>query len=185
MKKYISVLIMIISIQLTMAQIAIGKATISSPSVSLEFDYTPNDPTKQRGLILPWTNASNTLVSVVPGTIIFDSSDHKVKYYKGTDDPNSVANWVDLTINNDGKADKSLQENLPESTDAKVSIGSKTNTNGILVLEDSDKAMILPIVDKYSSVINPTPGMMVYDAANNMICFFNGTVWTFWKTSNI
>ena len=109
----------------------------------------------------------------------------KIKYYKGTDDPNSTATWVDLTINGDGVVDKSLQENLPESAGAKVSIGTKTNINGILVLEDNNKGMILPMVDKYSSIINPTTGTMIYDTTNNMICFFNGTVWTFWKTSNI
>lgn len=185
MKKYISILFIAISTQLMMAQVAIGKTSTSSPSVSLEFGYTPNDASKQKGIILPWTNASNTLASVVPGTMIFDSSDKKIKYYKGTDDPNSTAAWVDLTINGDGVVDKSLQENLPESAGAKVSIGTKTNTNGILVLEDNNKGMILPMVDKYSSIINPTTGTMVYDTTNNMICFFNGTVWTFWKTSNI
>ncbi|WP_407401188.1 hypothetical protein [Chryseobacterium sp.] len=184
MKTYFLIILLSISSLVVKAQVAIGKTSTSSPSASLEFGYTPNDVTKQRGIILPWTNASNTLINVVPGTMIFDSSDKKIKYYKGTDDPNSIATWVDLTINGDGTVDKSLQDNLTESAVAKVSIGEKTNTEGILVLEDNNKAMVLPMVDKYSSVVNPTAGMMVYDMANNMICFFNGTAWTFWKTSN-
>lgn len=165
------------------AQVAIGKTSTTSPSVSLEFDYTLNDPTKQKGLILPWTNASNTLVSVVPGTVIFDASDKKVKYYKGTDDPNSQPTWVDLTIDNTGIVDTTLQSNITDVETSKVAIGTLSNTNGILVLEDNNKAMILPKVDKYTSVVNPTSGTMVYDLANDMICFFNGSVWTFWKTT--
>ena len=77
--------------------------------------------------------------------------------------------------------DTSLQASLTDQAEAKVSIGTPTSTPGILVLEDNDKAMILPLVDKYSSVVNPSPGMMVYDLSNDMLCVFNGTVWSFWK----
>ena len=82
---------------------------------------------------------------------------------------------------NTGVVDTSLQNTITEQTEAKVSIGTPTAVPGILVLEDADKAMVLPLVDKYSSVINPSPGMMVYDVSNDMICLYNGTVWSFWK----
>lgn len=55
-------------------------------------------------------------------------------------------------------------------------------TPGILVLSDSDKAMILPKVENpHINIINPTAGMLVYDTVSKQLAVFNGTVWTFWK----
>ena len=122
--------------------------------------------------------SANAVANVVPGTLIFDTTDKKVKYYKETD---TSPIWFDLTVDNTGEVDTSLQKTITEQTEAKVSIGTPTAVPGILVLEDADKAMVLPLVDKYSSVINPSPGMMVYDVSNDMICLYNGTVWSFWK----
>ncbi len=84
-------------------------------------------------------------------------------------------------VDTTGAADDSLQKNLSENPAAKTTIGTPKGIAGILVLEDDNKAMILPLVDKYSAVQNPSAGMMVYDLANNMLCLFNGTVWSFWK----
>lgn len=179
------------------AQVAIGKNSISNEYVSLEFGNTGDttdraDPTKQKGIVLPWVTTvagtptadyTTTVESLEDGTLIFDLSDYKVKYRRN-------GSWADLTIkdkseliagitNNDVVS--TIQDSKTELPEAKVSIGNPTSTNGILVLEDKDKAMVLPLVDKYSSVIDPAPGMMVYDLSNDMLCVYNGTVWTFWK----
>lgn len=77
-----------------------------------------------------------------------------------------------------------IQDDKTELDDAKAVIGeagSTDATDGILVLSDTDKAMVLPLVESYASVIAPSAGMMVYDLTNQMLCVFNGTVWTFWK----
>ncbi|RRQ45831.1 hypothetical protein [Chryseobacterium sp. SC28] len=162
------------------SQVSIGKSSISSASVSLEFGNVSGDASKQKGILLPWVESASVVqaASAVPGTLIFDTTDKKIKYYKET---NTTPIWFDLTVDNTGVADTSLQSSLVERTDARVSIGTPTATPGILVLEDTDKAMVLPLVDKYSSVVNPSPGMMVYDLSNDMLCFYNGKVWSFWK----
>lgn len=164
----------------SLAQVAIGKTSVTNTSVSLEFGNVAGDANKQKGILLPWVNSANSVqtAGAVTGTMIFDTNDKKVKYYKDT---NTTPIWFDLTVDTTGVVDTSQQSALDEKAEAKVSIGTPTSTPGILVLEDTDKAMILPLVDKYSSVVNPTSGLMVYDLSNDMLCVFNGTVWSFWK----
>ncbi len=182
------------------AQVAIGKSSITkladnttpNPSISLEF-YDGAD--NARGIVLPWvdgtsnsapfiTNAPNT-ETVVNGTIVYDANDKKikVKYASG---------WKDLSINNGSTIDPLtsvdglvLQNSLNEKATAKAAIGkdgATDTTPGILVLTDSDKAMILPkVASPHLKIINPSAGMMVYDTVKHQLAVFNGTVWTFWK----
>lgn len=177
------------------AQVAIGKASLTkladnvtpNPSISLEFGN------ESRGLLLPWvggvsntapfiTNSPST-ETVANGTLVFDAKDKKVKvkYANGWKDLSVDANGttIDPVTGVDGLA---IQTPLKELPTAKVSIGTPTTTPGILVLEDSNKAMILPkVVAPYINIINPAPGMMVYDTAAKQLAVFNGKVWSFWK----
>lgn len=156
----------------TYAQVAIGKDVITNNSVSLEFGSA------NRGLLLPWVNSSSAVTSAVNGTLIFDASDKKVKYRK-------AGTWFDLTINTNGAVDTSLQNSLTENSLAKVNIGANSatdSTSGILILSDTDKAMVLPKVENpHLNIINPSAGMIVYDTINHQMAVYNGTVWTFWK----
>lgn len=186
------------------SQVAIGKTTTTNTSVSLEFGNTGiapdrTDATKQKGLILPWVSTVarqptadyTAMTATENGTMIFDLSDYKIKYKV----PTSVAasGWFDLTVKNkidvitgitNNTVNSSLQDAKAELTNAKAAIGANgatDTTEGILVLTDTNKAMVLPLVDKYSAVLSPSAGMMVYDLSNNMLCLYNGTVWSFWK----
>lgn len=154
------------------AQVAIGKASVSSPSVSLEFyDGTDN----ARGIVLPWVNSNAAVTGAVDGTIVYNTSDKKVyvKYASG---------WKDLSVDTTGVVDTTLQDSYSDLADAKVSIGTPTSTPGILVLEDTNKAMILPkVASPHLNIINPSAGMMVYDTTAKQLAVFNGTVWSFWK----
>lgn len=57
------------------SQVAIGKASITNTSVSLEFGN------ENRGIVLPWVESETkvTTTGVVDGTLIYDTLDHKVK----------------------------------------------------------------------------------------------------------
>lgn len=145
-----------------------GKTTPTNSSVSLEFGTEP------KGILLPWVESQNVVQNAVPGTLIFDASDKKVKL-------KTLLQWKDLSITNSGIVDTSLQDAYVEKIDAKVSIGTPTNTPGIFVLEQSDKAMILPLVTSYKDVKNPSAGMVVFDITTKQLCLFNGAVWSFWK----
>jgi len=154
------------------AQVAIGKNNITNPSVSLEFGSTEN-----RGLILPYVENKSGITE--NGTIIYDINDHKVKYLKDTN------TWFDLSVDTTGTADIAIQTGQTESTASKTAIGTNgdtDNTDGILVLSDNDKAMILPkVANPHLNIYDPAPGMIVYDTVSRQLAVYNGSVWSFWK----
>jgi len=151
------------------SQVAIGKTAITNNSVSLEFGA------ENRGIILPWVDSTASVTGAVNGTLIYDTTDKKVKV-------KYASGWKDLSVNSTGVVDTSLQSSLTERPEAKVSIGTPSDIPGILVLEDSNKAMILPKVPSpHLAIINPAPGMMVYDTTVKQLAVFNGSVWSFWK----
>lgn len=154
---------------LSSAQVTIGKngASPSSPSVLLEFG---NDGDK--GMVLPYIQGEQA--DAVAGTVIFDSLEKKVKV-------KTSAGWVDLS-GNTGAVDISLQDNLPVNPAARVIIGANTSSApGVLVLESTDKAFVMPKVNNYTDIINPAPGMIVYLTSSKKIAVFNGSTWSFWK----
>lgn len=160
------------------SQIAIGKQSVANNSVSLEFGNTEN-----RGFILPYiTDKSNITAE---GSIIYDTTDHKVKYLK------SLGIWTNLSEDDNttatiGAVNLSIQglDKIEKAT-AKTAIGvngAADTTDGILVLTDTGKAMILPqVVSPHINIINPASGMMVYDTLKKQLAVYNGTVWSFWK----
>lgn len=132
--------LLILATVTTKAQVAIGKQNITNVSVSLEFANTENG-----GFILPYIT-DKTNITVEESTI-YDTTDHKVKYLKGS------GVWTNLseedgTAATIGSADLSIQGlDKIEQSKAKTSIGDNgatDTTGGILVLTDSNKAMILP-----------------------------------------
>ena len=175
-----SILFFFLAVSLN-AQVAIGKTEISSNFVSLEFGNEVGKPEKQKGLLLPWVIEAKEVNNPEPGTLIFDTTDKKVKYYKGGNTPS----WKDLTFNTNGKVDTSAQDDLESIPTAKVSVGTPKSAPGILVLEDTNKAMILPLIDNYQSIVNPSPGMIAYDLQHDLLCVFNGTDWTFLAADEI
>ena len=190
MKNIIALLTLTVS-TCAFAQVAIGKSSVTNTSVSLEFgDYVAG---QARGIIVPWATPQTNMQQ---GTILFDTSDKIMKYRKAD------GSWFNLTKNEtttvDGQANYdttgyiapaklALQDTnngvtLTDKPDAKAAIGNPTATPGILVLEDANKAMILPKVPSpHQNIINPEPGMMVYDTTTKQLAVFNGTVWSFWK----
>lgn len=153
------------------AQVAIGKTGVTNISVSLEFANTEN-----KGLILPYIE--NRTAITENGSIIYDITDHKVKYLKD-------GSWFDLSVDTTGTADISIQTGKTEIATAKTAIGANGATDtadGILVLTDSNKAMILPkVASPHLNIINPAPGMMAYDTVKKQLAIYNGNVWSFWK----
>ncbi len=158
----------------------------SSTSVLLEFG-TDND----KGIILPYVETVPSGTNDAKGgTIIFDvsaNSEYKVKV------KNENTGWSDLSrvsgystsVENTVKSPQSSP--LTDKAGAKAVIGnSATAIDGVLVLDSSDKAMVLPIVSNYTNIPNPSPGMMAFlkhptDSAKHRLIVFNGQKWTFWK----
>lgn len=185
--KYFSILLLLIS-SLAFSQVAIGKSSITNNSTSISLEFG----TGNKGIILPWAN--NAAGVSLPasgnksGTFILDVSDKKVKLSKND------GTWLDLTVHtNESPAsgntaiDNTLQTNssYPEQSTAKTQIGGDPSTDttpGILVLADTNKAMIPPLVaDPATNIKNPAPGMLVYDPTKKLLAVYNGTVWSYWR----
>jgi hypothetical protein len=191
MKKII-ILIGIYTSVLSFSQVRIGEKTInptnydlSSASVLLEFGDTNN-----KGIVLPYVETVPTGANNAKGgTFIFDvsaSSEYKIKV------KNENAGWTDLSVQSGySAAVETVVKNpqaapLADKAGAKAVIGnSATTTDGVLVLDSGNKAMVLPIVTNYTNIKNPSPGMMVFlkgtTADNHRLMVFNGQTWTFWK----
>lgn len=162
--------------QSTFAQVAIGKNSITNTSVSLEFG------SENRGLILPYIPDKKAINT--NGTLLFDTSDYKVKYLKN-------GSWTNLseddgTADTIGTADLSIQgSDKAEQSLAKTVIGIDGSTNstpGILVLSNTNKAMILPkVASPHLNIISPASGMIVYDTDARQVAVYNGKSWSFWK----
>lgn len=153
---------------LSFAQVAIGKTTVS-PSAILEFDNTAGST---KGILLPSVIDANNMTNVTPGTLVFDRATSKVKYNDGF--------WKELT---DFQGITPLQTAGVDLPNARVIIGNQnTTTDGVLVLEAPDKALILPhIIAPELNVKSPVPGMICYDPVKNLLCIYNGKEWFFWK----
>lgn len=164
---------MMLSWGVTHAQVAIGKGNVSNSSVSLEFG--PGN----RGFLLPLVEDKSGIAS--EGTLIYDTSDHKVKYLS------DGGSWINLSEDDGtsatiGTADTDIQNGKADQGTAKTGIGTITSTDGILVLEDADKAMVLPkVASPHLNIINPEAGMLAYDTVKRQLAVYNGTAWTFWK----
>lgn len=188
MNKIISIILLSACTTL-FSQVRIGKSDaleISNTSVLLEFGDT-----KDRGIVLPYieTVPAEGSAQATGGTIIFDASanaEYKIKV------KNQNAGWRDLSVQSgystvvENIVKPTQASPLKDNTSAKAIIGSDTSTaDGILVLESADKAMVLPIVDDYKAIKNPSPGMLAFlkglSADEHRLIVFNGQKWTFWR----
>lgn len=172
------------------SQVRIGATNsagnVTTTSVLLEFG-TDND----KGIILPYVETVPTgATTALGGTMIFDVSangEYKVKV------KNQNAGWKDLSVQSGYSAAVEAVVKPPQAspladqTGAKSIIGDATTaTDGVLVLDSPDKAMVLPIVSNFNTIPNPSPGMMAFlqhptDSTKHRLIVFNGQKWTFWK----
>ncbi len=155
---------------------AVGTAT-NKTSVLLEFSKTEN-----KGIVLPYiTNLAAT--THTPGTIALDATTPtgaKVVYLKDTNV------WFDLSSGQVGDVTNALTIQTPETEKpkARVIIGSETTSaEGVLVLESTNKAMVLPMITKTDDIVDPAPGMMAYIKGDKLLAVYNGKVWTFWEAN--
>ncbi|MDR2221512.1 MAG: hypothetical protein LBE34_02120 [Flavobacteriaceae bacterium] len=153
-------------------QIIIGnKTSFSSPSSIMEF---PDNDT--RGMVLPLVDINNLTPNYVEGTLLLDSNSKKIKYYANKQ-------WIELSPT-DGDISKVVVSTQPELANMRTLIGSNPNTStiGALVLDSTDKAMVLPRVENPQlTMMSPEAGTLVFDTKSKMLCVYNGKEWAFWE----
>lgn len=177
MKKTI-ITALLISSSYAFSQIIIGDKNGSvNDKTSVLLDFAVN---QNKGIILPAIQNLPSGGGLAEGTLLLNASDPttaKVQYYNGS--------WQDLSSGNEANIIDFIatQPTIVAETKQGVIIGSDTSAvDGVLILESTNKAMVLPMVVNTDDIINPAPGMMVYinkDGAKRL-AFFNGSKWTFW-----
>lgn len=181
MKKTILLTALLMSSSYAFSQMIIGDedgSATNKTSVLLDFAVGQN-----KGIILPAVTELPVGSGLAEGTILLDASDStkaKVAYYNG--------GWFDLSSGNEADISDFI-ESQPNSEEVSkgVIIGAESSSaDGVLILESTDKAMILPMVESTDDIINPSPGMMVYInyTGAKRLAVFNGSKWTFWKPEN-
>lgn len=149
-------------------QTAIGKNSIDGDGL-LDFG---NDG---KGIILPYVD-QDVISNPSPGTFIFDTDSKQVAYYSS-----ATASWISMNANlNDAAAPGIASE--AEAGDGVVLGAHNATAEGVLVLESSDKALILPkVADPHENIKSPAYGTMCYDTTSKSIAVFNGKEWSYWK----
>lgn len=149
------------------AQVAIAKASVDGSGV-LDF---PNGTTN--GIILPIVETLPTASATQNGTFLMDKNDLKLKMCQN-------ATWVDLS---DAGSISGVTFNTSAEVANGVVIGAQTaSASGVLVLESTTKALILPHVPSPEiNVKSPHAGMLVYDSTSKSVAIFDGLKWNYWK----
>ncbi|APD07714.1 hypothetical protein UJ101_02213 [Flavobacteriaceae bacterium UJ101] len=166
MMKNVGIMLLLCIANYCFGQVAVEKTSVDGDGI---LDFPSNT---KKGIILPGVTS---LPSGAEGTILFDRTDNKVKYYDGTA-------WENLTEDTGSARSQDNTVGEAVSSGPGVIIGANTSSvEGVLVLESSNKALILPkIAAPHLNVVNPEAGMICYDTTNQIIAIFNGNTWEFW-----
>ena len=157
----------------------VGGPALDKSSVLLEFANTSD-----RGIIVPYVTTAVLPTTFAGGTILLhaptpSTTTARMKYYNAV-----TSTWVDLS-EQDGVVTTALSNQPSGVTETGKSIigASSSSADGVLVLESTNKAMVLPIVNDTNQIINPSPGMMVYlnKTGAKRLAVFNGTKWSYWR----
>lgn len=149
----------------TTAQIAVGKETLTNPSVLLEFN------TEAKGIILPSVAAAP---GAAGGTFVFNTADRSVQVFQNT-------GWTLLTDSSQGVVHP--YSNSGTETGSGVIIGATASTKpGVLVMESATKAMVLPkVANPHLTIQEAIAGTMVYDTVSSSLAVYDGARWSYWK----
>lgn len=151
------------------AQIIITEAPNPQPSnssVLLEFG------TQAKGIILP---SVNTATEAVGGTFIFNSDKKVVQV-------NENGTWINLTDENQGVVNPHVPAGTTDERGEVIMGAASTTKPGVLVLESTTQAMVLPKVsDPHLTMPSPIAGTMVYDTTSDMLAVYDGANWSYWK----
>lgn len=168
MKSIVFIILILVSGLTANAQMAIGKHQVDGSGI---VDFSTGGVS---GIVLPWVTTIPTGTALTPGMLIYNAIEKKVMYHNGTA-------WVDLSINA-GTVNLTEQNAIPEVAGGTVVGALSSSVKGVLVLETTDKALILPKTrSPHLNIVKPMAGTICYDTNKKMMCVYNGSEWSFWK----
>ncbi|MFD2034654.1 hypothetical protein ACFSKL_07640 [Belliella marina] len=124
-----------------------------------------------KGIILP-------AVEILPatpanGTFLYDKNAQMVKMY---------SNGVWINLSDEGNNSAVLPYSGAAAGTQTVIGDTSTAVDGVLVLEATDKALVLPkVASPHLNVPSPYPGMICYDTDAKALAVYDGLVWSYWK----
>jgi hypothetical protein len=170
MRKIIFIVILAFVCNTLHSQVAIGKKSVDGFGI-LDFAQDIG------GIILPVVRTLPSGSGATNGTILINAVDSSA--VKAQIRVNGA--WVDISDANRDLSGISL--NTTANIERGVIIGSKTSSaSGVLVLESTDKVLILPkSTNAETNIKSPIVGTMVYDLASKSVAIYDGIKWNFWK----
>lgn len=169
----------------TFSQVSIGKESVDGKGI-LDFGTDGN-----KGIILPIVDITDPSQIYTDGTILMDKDDLTVKVRQD-------GNW--LLLSDPGSLQEQVDENnIPITTAAVINTSGEigngviigdvdtsgnpvSGAQGVLVLEATDKALILPkVANPHIEIKSPVAGTICYDTASDSLAVFDGKVWNYWK----
>lgn len=147
------------------SQVAYGKKSIDGSGM---VDFAQDSG---RGLILPIVEQLPTIVS--NGTLLVLKQDSSVYVYEDS-------TWLQLSKN--GKLPLNFITISGAENDSTI-IGAKlSSASGVLILESSNKALILPKnATTHVDIKSPRIGTISYDKTYKSIAVYDGNRWIYWK----
>lgn len=167
MNRIIFTVLMLITNLVIYSQVGIETTSIHTDAI-LDFPTGQN-----KGIVLPMVEALPTGAAASNGTFLIDKTDGRVKVRQ-----NGI--WLNLT----GTSSlSSYSVNPSADTFDGVIIGvTSSSASGVLVLESTNKALMLPkVVSPHINIKSPYPGLICYDTVKNAIAIFNGEAWYYWN----
>lgn len=168
MKKVFFLLVFVFTYSLY-SQVGIETTSLHADAI-LDFPLGHN-----KGIILPMVDGLPTGAAATNGTFLIDRTDGRVKVRQ-----NGV--WLNLTRT--ANLTSTIYDfNTSVDTAEGVIIGSTSSlASGVLVLESTNKALMLPrVVSPHLNIKSPYPGLICYDTVKNAIAIFNGESWYYWN----
>lgn len=164
--KFFITSLIVFSLGSIQAQQIIGKKILSgSGLVDFEAD-------SQKVIILPLVDTLPTSPSF--GTLLAFKRDSSV--YMRNDSA-----WV--KFGNRGKIPTTFLLNSGIERNLGVLMGAKTTSaSGVLVLESTNRALILPKNNNpHSNIVQPRIGSICYDKVRKALAIYNGDRWVYWR----
>jgi hypothetical protein len=155
----------------TQAQVAIGKQSVDGAAI---LDFAPNTT---NGIILPVVRTLPTGAGASDGTILING----VNLAAAKAQARVNGAWIDISDDIRNLSSLSLNTTAEQGTIAIMGAGT-SSASGVLVLEATDKALVLPkVANAESEIKSPVVGTMVYDLYSKSLAIFDGAKWNFWK----
>lgn len=153
------------------AQVAIGKQSVDGAAI---VDFAPNTT---NAIILPVVRTLPTGTGASDGTLLINGVN--LSAAKAQARVNGA--WIDLSDDTRDLSSLNLNTSTEQGTIAIIGATS-SSASGVLVLEATNKALVLPKVSNAETQIkSPVAGTMVYDLWSKSLAIFDGVKWNFWK----